>query len=51
MTVIQRFGGGLNLNIHFHTLLFDGVLNVDHLDFPGGPTNCATMGGRGWSAP
>jgi hypothetical protein len=24
-TVIQRFGGGLNLNIHFHTLLFDGV--------------------------
>jgi hypothetical protein len=23
--VIQRFGGGLNLNIHFHTLLFDGV--------------------------
>jgi hypothetical protein len=21
----QRFGGGLNLNIHFHTLLFDGV--------------------------
>jgi hypothetical protein len=25
VTVIQRFGGGLNLNIHFHTLLFDGV--------------------------
>ena len=25
MTVIQRFGGGLNLNTHFHTLLFDGV--------------------------
>src|SRR5207245_6882922 len=23
--VTQRFGGGLNLNIHFHTLLFDGV--------------------------
>jgi hypothetical protein len=26
VTVIQRFGGGLNLNIHFHTLLFDGVV-------------------------
>jgi len=25
VTVIQRLGGGLNLNIHFHTLLFDGV--------------------------
>ncbi|MGH7389542.1 MAG: transposase [Candidatus Rokuibacteriota bacterium] len=25
VTVIQRFGGGLNLNIHFHTLLIDGV--------------------------
>src|SRR5262249_4080380 len=24
-TVIQRFGGGLNLNVHLHTLLFDGV--------------------------
>jgi hypothetical protein len=25
VTVIQRFGGGLNLNVHFHTLVFDGV--------------------------
>ena len=25
MTVIQRFGGGLNLNLHFHTLVLDGV--------------------------
>jgi putative transposase len=25
VTVIQRFGRGLNLNLHFHTLLFDGV--------------------------
>jgi hypothetical protein len=24
-TAIQRFGGGLNLNVHYHTLLFDGV--------------------------
>ena len=23
VTVIQRFGGGLNLNVHFHTLLLD----------------------------
>ena len=25
MTVIQRFGGGLNLNVHFHTLVLDGI--------------------------
>ena len=25
VAVIQRFGGGLNLNVHFHTLLPDGV--------------------------
>ena len=25
VTVIRRFGGGLNLNVHFHTLLLDGV--------------------------
>jgi hypothetical protein len=25
ITVIQRFGGSLNLNIHFHTLALDGV--------------------------
>src|SRR5213594_4221878 len=25
VTVIQRFGGGLQLNVHFHTLLLDGV--------------------------
>lgn len=29
VTVIQRFGGGLNLNVHYHTLLFDGVFFVD----------------------
>jgi hypothetical protein len=36
-TVIQRFGGGLNLNVHYHTLLFDGVFFADRangaLDF------------------
>ena len=25
VTVIQRFGGGLNLNVHFHTLVLSGV--------------------------
>jgi hypothetical protein len=25
VTVIQRFGGGLNLNVHFHTPVLDGV--------------------------
>ena len=25
MTLIQRFGGALNLNIHFHMLFLDGV--------------------------
>jgi putative transposase len=27
VTVIQRFGSGLNLNVHFHTLVLDGVFN------------------------
>ena len=25
VTAIQRFGGGLQLNVHFHTLLLEGV--------------------------
>ena len=29
LTVIQRFGGGLNLNIHFHTLALDGVFSEE----------------------
>src|SRR5262249_17772960 len=37
VTVIQRFGSGLNLNVHFHTLLFDVVFFAgganDELDF------------------
>ena len=32
LTVIQRFGGGLNLNVHFHTLVLDGVIS----DLPAG---------------
>jgi hypothetical protein len=27
--VCQRFGGALNLNIHFHTLALDGVFILD----------------------
>jgi hypothetical protein len=29
ITVIQRFGSGLNLNVHFHTLVLDGVFSGD----------------------
>ncbi len=29
LTVIQRFGSGLNLNVHFHTLALDGVFTED----------------------
>ena len=32
VTVIQRFGGGLNLNVHFHTLVLDGVFTDDEGD-------------------
>jgi hypothetical protein len=28
VTVIQRFGSALNLNVHFHTLLIDGVYEI-----------------------
>ena len=27
ITVIQRFGSGLQLNVHFHTLVLDGVFS------------------------
>ena len=30
MTLIQRFGSALNLNIHFHMLFLDGVYVADH---------------------
>ena len=29
LTFIQRFGGSLNLNIHFHTLFLDGVYSFE----------------------
>jgi hypothetical protein len=28
VTVIRHFGGRLNLNVHYHTLLFDGVFFI-----------------------
>jgi hypothetical protein len=31
VTLIQRFGSALNLNLHFHMLFLDGVY-VDRLD-------------------
>jgi hypothetical protein len=30
VTLIQRFGSALNLNIHFHMLFLDGVYVADH---------------------
>jgi len=33
VTAVQRFGGGLNLNVHFHTLALDGVF----VQSPAGP--------------
>ncbi len=30
VTLIQRFGSALNLNIHFHMLFLDGVYSFDH---------------------
>src|SRR6266498_1837795 len=33
VTVIQRFGSGLQLNVHFHTLVLDGVFS----EAPPGP--------------
>ncbi len=30
MTLIQRFGGAINLNVHFHTLVLDGLYAIDH---------------------
>jgi hypothetical protein len=29
VTFVQRFGGALNLNVHFHSLLLDGVYALD----------------------
>lgn len=31
-------------------VISNGILRIDQLDFPGGPTNCSSSGPRGWSA-
>jgi hypothetical protein len=33
VTAVQRFGGALNLNIHFHSLVLDGVYVGDGGEF------------------
>jgi hypothetical protein len=46
VTVIQRFGGGLNLNVHFHTLVLDGVFTADGPEtvrFHEAPAGCSTV--------
>jgi transcription initiation factor TFIIIB Brf1 subunit/transcription initiation factor TFIIB len=30
ITVVQRFGGALNLNVHFHSLYTDGVFHENY---------------------
>jgi len=37
LTVIQRFGGALNLNVHFHTLFLDGVYALKKSDESAAP--------------
>ena len=52
LTVIQRFEGGLNLNVHFHTLVLDGVFaeSGGTLVFHGAlPPTGAEVGA--WSSP
>ena len=40
VTFVQRFGGSLNLNVHFHTVVLDGVMTRDengHVHFHPAP--------------
>ena len=34
VTLVQRFGGALNLNIHFHMMFLDGVYDIRHAGRP-----------------
>lgn len=34
VTLIQRFGGSINLNVHFHTLFIDGVYELNSVKEP-----------------
>ena len=29
VTIVQRFGGSVNLNVHYHAIVFDGVFATD----------------------
>jgi hypothetical protein len=40
--VFKRHGRG--------EVIANGSLRIDDIDFPGGSTNCSTVGPRGWSA-
>jgi len=51
VTVIQRFGGGLNLNVHFHTLVLDGVLPTPDRRAPGTRGRCACRASRPCAMP
>ena len=42
VTLIQRFGGALNLNVHFHMLVLDGV----YLERPDGTLRFRRIGHR-----
>jgi hypothetical protein len=49
LTVLQRFGSGLNLNVHFHTLVLDGVFSGSRpgeLQFHPAPPPCDEEVGR-----
>ena len=50
VTVIQRFGSSVNLNVHFHLLALDGVYAPT--GDPGGPGDtlpCIAGAGRVWA--
>jgi hypothetical protein len=52
VTAIQRFGSALNVNVHFHTLVAQGVFVEDseggrHPRFPGGVV-VDVLGNRGF---
>jgi len=46
VTLIQRFGGGLNLNVHFHLLVLDGVYRRLRRVFAIDIGTCRQCGGR-----
>jgi len=43
VTLVQRFGSALNLNVHLHMLFLDGVY-VERHDSPDLPADCRATG-------